>query len=302
MSGTVLATLLALVSAVMHAGWNAAVKSGEDRMSSIAMIDFTAVVVCGAAMPFVGPPDAAAWGFIAVSATLNTVYRVCLIRAYQLGDFGQMYPVMRGSAPALAAVGSTVVLGQQFALIGWGGVALVSLGIASLVFVGGNGRAAVPLPGGEIGGAVKRSGRPPSAIAAAPFLFALGAGFCIACYTVTDAGGVRTAGHVLNYSVYAIFAESLFMPVAATAIRRRAVLGYAKRHWRTGLFGGLDCLLAYCLVLWALSLAPAAQVEALRETSVLLAAGIGTVVFHEPFGRGRAMCAAAVAAGIVLIH
>ena len=45
-----------------------------------------------------------------------------------------------------------------------------------------------------------------------------------------------------------------------------------------------------------------AHVSALRETSVILAALIGTLLLHEPFGPRRIVAAALVAAGNALLH
>ncbi|MEV5675765.1 hypothetical protein [Streptomyces sp. NPDC052179] len=47
-------------------------------------------------MPF---PHASAWPFILTSAVLEVLSQLFPLRAYQLGDFGQMYPLARGTAP-----------------------------------------------------------------------------------------------------------------------------------------------------------------------------------------------------------
>ncbi len=45
MSDANLAKLLVLISAFMHASWNAVVKSSNDRISSMAMVDGVAFIV-----------------------------------------------------------------------------------------------------------------------------------------------------------------------------------------------------------------------------------------------------------------
>jgi drug/metabolite transporter (DMT)-like permease len=60
--------------------------------------------------------------------------------------------------------------------------------------------------------------------------------------------------------------------------------------------------IAYALVIWAMSLAPMAHVSALRETSVIIAALIGTRLMREPFGRRRVLAASLVALGIILLQ
>jgi drug/metabolite transporter (DMT)-like permease len=55
-------------------------------------------------------------------------------------------------------------------------------------------------------------------------------------------------------------------------------------------------------VLWAQAKAPLASVAALRETSSLMGAIIGAVVFEESFGRRRVPAAVVVTAGVVLTN
>jgi drug/metabolite transporter (DMT)-like permease len=59
---------------------------------------------------------------------------------------------------------------------------------------------------------------------------------------------------------------------------------------------------AYGLVLWAQRRGALAVVAALRETNVLVAALVGTLVFGERFGRRRVLAAALLAAGIVALN
>lgn len=278
MSSSLLATVLALTSALMHASWNAAVKSGADRLTAVGAVDATALVICAAAAPFVLPPSGAAWTFIGLSLVLNTVFRLCLVRAYQLGDFGQMYPLIRGISPLAVAALSVLVLHQSLTALAWTGVVVISAGITSLVLAGG------------------RAGFRPL-----PIAYALVAGLCVAGYTASDAAGLHTGAGLPSYTVYLFLVESVPMPLITAAVRRRRVLDYLRTDWRTGLLGGLAALASYVLMLAALSLGAVARVEALRETSIILAAGIGALFFKEAMGRHRIVCAVIVTGGIVLV-
>jgi drug/metabolite transporter (DMT)-like permease len=64
---------------------------------------------------------------------------------------------------------------------------------------------------------------------------------------------------------------------------------------------GVLSLLAYGLVLWAQTRGPLAPTAALRETSVIFGAIIGTVVFGEPFGRSRIAATVLVVLGVLLL-
>jgi drug/metabolite transporter (DMT)-like permease len=60
-------------------------------------------------------------------------------------------------------------------------------------------------------------------------------------------------------------------------------------------------MLAYGLVLGAQAHGALAAVAALRESSVVVAAVLGVLVFREPLGRVRIVASVAVAAGVVLL-
>lgn len=122
MSDANIAFALVLFSAFLHAGWNSVVKAGRDRLMTLALVDGTAFVLCLALLPFVALPTAEVWGFIGVSIVLNSLYRLLLVRAYDTGDFGQVYPVVRGIPPVVVAIVSTFLLAEQLSSAGYLGV------------------------------------------------------------------------------------------------------------------------------------------------------------------------------------
>lgn len=274
MSDANLATFLVLISAFMHASWNAVVKSSSDRLSSMAMVDGVAFVVALIAVPFVALPPGPVWGLILMSVAVNLFYRYFLIRAYHFGDFGQVYPLVRGLPPLLVVAFAAVWLGESLSASGMLGVVILSLGILSLLNLKGEWRA------------------PRNALAA---------GVCVALYTVIDAQGVRSSQGVLSYLVYFTLVLSLPIPFFAARRRRGALVQHLREHWRMSVFGGLTYCAAYALVLWAMTLDNVAKIAALRESSVIIGAVIATLLFKEPFGRRRLIAAITVAVGIVLI-
>lgn len=274
MSDANLATLLVMISAFMHASWNAVVKSSSDRLSSMAMVDGVAFVVALIAVPFVEVPELPVWGLIGMSVAVNLFYRYFLIRAYHFGDFGQVYPLVRGLPPLLVVVFATVWLGETLSPMGLLGVVILSLGVLSLLRV------------------TEQWQAPRNALAA---------GVCVALYTVIDAQGVRSGQGVLSYLVYFTLVLSVPIPFFALRRRRRVLLEHLQQHWRISVFGGLTYCAAYALVLWAMTLENVAKIAALRESSVIIGAVIATLLFKEPFGRRRLIAAVAVTLGIVLI-
>ena len=59
---------------------------------------------------------------------------------------------------------------------------------------------------------------------------------------------------------------------------------------------------SYAIALWAMTRAPVASVAALRETSVLFAAILGTWLLKERFGVQRAIGTAVIVAGVMALR
>ena len=275
-------TLAVLGAGFLHAGWNALLKSsgGGD-----VLLDTAAVVagssLCGLALlAFVPLPDPAAWKFIAASATIHFGYYLTLVQAYRTGDLSFAYPLMRGTAPLIVTVLGSIFLRELPSAQMIAGILLISVGIVSIAFV-------------QAGGGRRH---PP---AAAYWAFANAA--IIAAYTLVDGAGARSSGNALSYVCWLIFLEGI--PFVAWVLTRRGAAGraYLHRGWRVGLSGGACSLAAYGIVLWAMTRAPIAAVAALRETSVLFAALIGSLWLKEGFGWRRVAGAASVVAGIAAL-
>ncbi len=271
--------LLVLLAALLHAAWNALIKAGRDQLWTTGMISATGSLAALAAIPFLPVPAPAAWVFIVLSTVIHTGYYLFLVQAYRAGDLGLVYPVARGTAPLLVAGLSALAAGEILGPTAMAGLVLVSAGIISLAFA----RGAI--------------GSHPGAIP-----YALATGLMIAGYMVTDGLGVRRAGTELGYIAWLFLMTGLPITAITLARRRHEAARSLRRYWRSGLAGGLLQLAAYGLAIWAMSRAPMAAVSALRETSVIFAAVIGTLWLAEPFGRRRMFAAALVAAGGVLLH
>lgn len=268
-----------LAAAVLHAVWNAVAHAISDQLVGFALIG-VAVTAGGAVIVLASPvPSADSWPFLTGSAVAHVAYNFLLMRCYRLGEFGQVYPLARGTSPWLVAVGAAVLIGEQLSVVRTVGVVVISAGLCALVFVGG-----VPT----------RAARP--AVGAA-----LLTGVVIATYTTLDGLGVRTAGTVAGYTGWLFLLQGPVLPLAALATRRAQLWRQLRPHLAPGLAGGVLSLVAYALVLWAQTRGALAPIAALRETSVIVGAVIGAVVFGERFGRWRVAATVLVAAGVVLV-
>jgi drug/metabolite transporter (DMT)-like permease len=125
-------------------------------------------------------------------------------------------------------------------------------------------------------------------------LLALAVGACIAGYTLVDKEGLNHAD-ALTYLELVLVVPAVAYAAWIGRTRLRAALG-----WRPAL-AGVGMFVAYGLVLLALRLAAAAPVAAVRETSIVIATLLGTVVLHEAVGRWRVLGSVVIVAGVAAI-
>ena len=272
-----------LFAALLHATWNALVKSGGDKLVIQALVIFFHMPPALLLLPFVPFPTPIAWLCIAASVVIHTIYYAALVGAYRVGDLSQVYPIARGSAPLLVALGAFLFIGETLAFGETLGLLLLSAGLISLAW------------------RRRAAGAPRFEPQASPVLLALLTGLMIGGFSLVDGIGGRAAESALSYIAWLFVLEPL--PIALFALQRRGWRMAAFRPYlNRGLFGGLISALAYAIVIWAMTAAPLAHVIALRETSVVLAALIGVLFLGERFGPVRLAAALLVACGAVLLR
>ncbi len=271
--------LLVLVSALLHASWNAFLHLSGDRLWLLGMMSIPYLVVSAIGVVLLPLPAHGAWPYIIASVVLEFAYCFTLIRAYRSGDFGQIYPIARGLSPMLVFIGALVFAHESLQPLAAAGVALVSLGIMSLAF-----RRNMRFSGESVP-------------------YALLTGLFIASYSVVDGIGAREAGNGLSYVmwVYLLWNIPQFLLVW---------------HWRggarqmftstpavvKGILAGAVALTAYCLIIEAYRYLPIAMVSALRELSSIFAVLIGWLFMHEKLTTRRVVACVLVCGGAVLIR
>jgi drug/metabolite transporter (DMT)-like permease len=296
-------TLVVLAAAVTHATWNAIAHGIKDQLLAFGLIGAGGILV---AIPLVivSPlPLSACWPYLLASIVIHVFYNLLLMRSYRHGEFGQVYPLARGTSPLVVTVLAAVFAAERPSAAQVAGVLVVSSGLALLVLAGRTGRRAaarVGAGGGSGGGAGRGGGR---GIGRTALIAAVGTGLTIAAYTTVDGLGVRLSGSSVAYIGWLMLLESLCVPAWALARRRHELLsGTSRRVLGSGLLAGGLSVLAYGLVLWAQTRGDLAPIAALRETSVIFGAVIATVVFREPFGRWRIAATLLVVIGVLLLN
>lgn len=270
---------LVLLAAALHASWNALVKVGGDPFVRLAAINLVSGLCALPLLFLVAPPAMASWPFLGGSVAIHLCYNLTLAYGYRLGDLSHVYPIARGIAPPLVALGAWLAAGESPGPLGIIAILVISGAIASLAFT-------------------ERWRLGPLA----PVWLALATGVSIAGYTICDGLGGRAAGDVLGYIAWLFVLDAVPFGLVVVLWRRQDLADQLRASWRAPVLGGVLSLGAYGLVIWAMSLAPMASVSALRETSVIMAALIGTRLLREPFGRRRVIAASVVALGVVLLE
>jgi len=267
-----------LLGALMHASWNALVKSSSDKAMDTALIHLLGSFIGIPLVMLVGWPPASSWPYIACSVVIHIGYYIALVGAYKHGDLGLTYPLMRGVAPLLVALTATLTVGEHLSPLAWAGVLGVSCGVLVL-------------------GLSRHAMDRPRAVA-----FALTNAVVIAIYTVVDALGARASGNALQYVSALFVIDGWPFALLVFARRREAVWPYSRQRWPVALVAACASLGSYGIALWAMTRAPVAVVAALRETSVLFAALLGSWFLKEAFTPRRVIGTCAIVAGVMALR
>lgn len=268
--------LAVLFAALLHAGWNAVVKLGMDRFSSILLLALVQGGIALLLLPFFAAPARAAWPWVLLGSSLHSGYKLFLIRAYGHGDLSQVYPLARGTAPLIVTLAGALFLGEAPTPVRAAAVAAIAGGIMMMAGRGGLSRIALA--------------------------WALGTAAFTAAYTMADGVGARLAGSASGFALWMFTLDGLVMLAWGLASRGPAAVLALAPAWRSGAAAGAMSLGSYWIAIWAFTKAPLAMVAALRETSVLFALLIAFFLLREAVAPRRWAAAGLILAGIVLMR
>ena len=280
MTPAALGALLMLLSAITHAVIGAFMKRSEDKLVFRAILGG---ICCLAALPFtflLPLPTPQMWIILAISVALHWTYQFAQAAALTRGDMSVVYPIMRGSAPALAAVFAFLFLKET----------LEPLEIAGLLL------SVFAIIGFGLPGKIKQVGW------AEALGIALTCGVLTALYTVVDAKGMRIAPVKASFVAWIFVIDGMGMPLVTTWMHRRKIVDKIRIDMKGGVIGAGLTLVSYSAALYALSLAPIAKLAAIRETSVVFGAILAAVWLKEGFGARRIALAGVLAFGLVLMQ
>lgn len=269
-----------ILAAILHASWNALVKSGADKTLSMAGVVFGHLPFAMGLLFIVPAPAPASYPYLLTGILLHFGYQLFLLMSYRIGDLTQVYPIARGSAPLIVAAVSVVVLGVELSGTELAAITLIGCGILSLSLVRHNdglrnSRAAV---------------------------MALGTGCFIASYSLIDGLGAREAGTALGFYSWLAIGNALAMAVYLALTDPAVFRKLPTAGLRITVYGGSASFCAYALVMWAFTQSPIALVTALRETSIIVALLIGVFHLKEKLSLTKLVSAMTTMVGVIILR
>lgn len=276
-----IAVLLVLGSGFIHAVWNLYTKRSLNKHVFLWCCQLIAIAVF---LPWTivelerASLSQTALIVVAASMLLHGLYVVLLAAAYSAGDLSQVYPIMRGTSPLLVPLAGVLLLDERLSPFGWAGVGLI---VAGIVLISG-----IRLE--------RRSGNSLKAP-----LLALAVGLCIAGYIVID----KIA---LDYDVPAVVLNEASnignaLALSWAACKSGAIRTEIRINWKVIALGGVLAPAGYLLFLFALSLAPVAQLAPMREIGTVFGTVMGIFLLREAQGRRRLVCSMLITAGVIML-
>ena len=273
--------ILILICAAGHAAWNSLLKARIDPAVATTMLAIGGGLAAMPVLFFTGMPAPESRPFLLVSILIHLFYWTYLGKAYAAGDFGLVYPLARGAAPLLTAVGAIILVQEYPSPLGWLGILVLAAGVLTIAYRGGS--------------SSTRFDRTAVMLAVATAVATAG-------YSLVDGIGARSSGSAFAYTAFLYVCNGWTLLVYGLIKQRQALFEAVGRDWHLGLLGGALSLVFYGAAVWAMTRAPIALVAALRESSILAALVIGSVFLKEPLRVPRVVGAMAVCAGLVVLR
>ena len=271
--------LVIIFAAFLHAIWNAMVKKEDNKYLSLTAIVLGHTPIAVAILFLFPWPSIQSVPYIFISAIFLTGYEWCLLSAYRLEDYTKAYPIARGVAPIFVVMLSLLLFNVTISKFELTGIFVISLGIIILGFQ-------------NIKIFKRYSG----------LSYALGTGFFISCYTITDGFGGRVSGSPFGYTACLVILNAIIFCILLTLVNKQEII---KKVFIKGkkifLIGGTLSFIVYCTVVWAFTHAPVPLVAALRETSIIFALLIGTFFLKEKFTILKTSAVLTIFFGVILL-
>jgi len=278
----ILAVLLLLTSAFLHALWNLLLKRSQEKYSAMGWQVLISGIFAFLLLIFTGFPPRSMWLFALISMSLEALYFILLSSAYSDNDFSLVYPIARGTAPAFLMLWSILFLRENPTA---GGILGISMVVGGMIIIGAT-------------SLIQSRG---SRLHIKGVLTALAVALIISLYTLIDGTAVKN-GPPLPYAL------TMFMlvPILTTTYNVRR---FGWKHFAAGwngpriplILAAVLGVVAYLLALIAYTFAPLSYSGAIREVSVVIGAFLGWQLLGEKMGGTRVLGSIVIFAGILVI-
>ncbi|MBI2567657.1 MAG: EamA family transporter [Candidatus Schekmanbacteria bacterium] len=279
---SILVFLAVIGSAAIQASWNVATKRSRANKAALLAVGWTVLgagigVAAAASGDLRAAIDTGAWKFALASGLIHGAYILTLSWAYAVGELSVVFPVARGVGIAGTAVVARLALGTTLSWAGWMGVGVVVAGTSLIGLCGST-------PG-------KR---------ALDVRIAVLVGAIITAYSSVDSMGARRLPILVLLAAMNLVAGLVAAPVLAWR-HREATKAVLKAHKLESLGVAVAGSAAYGIVIWAFRHTAAAYIVALREVSIVIAAGLSVGLLGEALNRGKIAGIGLIFAGVIII-
>jgi len=288
---TLSSIFLILVSALLHSAWNFLSKKGNWPLEFFFWVFFWGTLIYlpffiafGALPSFLVQSTPTLWWLVISSGFFETIYFICLIKAYRKGDLSLVYPISR-SAPLFTQVWAVLFIGEVLSGGGVLGIALVMIALFVISLKGGP-----PLS----------TASPSRHFMSRPYLLALSAAVASSIYSVIDKVGVQILHPVfylwlinlwmsVHMGLYLLLrGNSSFLNVWRDSKREIFIIAFLQN-------------VGYLLVLMAMQMSKVSYVVAFRQVGALFGAVMGIVLLKEGSWRARMAGVLILTFGLALI-
>jgi drug/metabolite transporter (DMT)-like permease len=269
----------ALLSALLHALWNAAARSRPEPGLALACVVITAGCLTAPGLLWLGLPPGKALVWLGLGAAFNLVTMRAMMATFRRTPFALGYPLVRGVAPLGVTLIGWAAFGDRVSAPAFAGIVAISTGVLLLA-------------------ASARRGERVDRVGVG---LAILAGFANALFVVTDAQGVRATGDPLVYG----FAVSVVNGITMAALLTLEGPGLRRAYKGNLAFSAVASVMSngsYLLVLYGFTHGPIGAVSALRELSIFFGVVIAAVWLREPVGWMRWTAALVALGGVAAIR
>ena len=283
------ALILVLSSSVSHAVWNLLLKRAGDKEAFMFLSQISISILFAPLsifMFFQSPIGGIGWVFVVGTGILHVFYFFFLTRGYKYGELSEVYPVARGTGPALTPLLGYFILGENISIQASLGTLSVICGVV-LVF--------------WTGSFSKILREPLNTLRRTDMKYALATGATIAVYSIWDKVGVSHVGGLLYVYLMCLGTMICLVPYMKYASNASILKTEWSLNWKSVVGCGTLIYISYGMVMMALEEAKVSYVWPIRESGILVGLALGYFLLKKPIQKTSGIGCLFIVTGVVTI-